>query len=58
MEVDFVYAQAILTTKNISYAGVSNETGYISDLLRSTKTSEAIKTVDFRTIGLEFYLQN
>lgn len=57
MKVDFDFAQAIVTTKNISYAR-SNEIGFISDLLRSTKTSKAIETVDFRTIDLEFYLQN
>ena len=57
MKVDFDYAQAIVTTKNLSDAR-SNEIGFISDLLRSTKTSKAIETVDFRTIDLEFYLQN
>ena len=57
MKVDFDYAQAIVTTKDISDAR-SNEIGFISDLLRSTKTSKAIETVDFRTIDLEFYLQN
>ena len=57
MKVDFDYVQAIVTTKDISDAP-SNEIGFISDLLRSTKTSKAIETVDFRTIDLEFYLQN
>ena len=57
MKVDFDYAQAIVTTKDISDAP-SNEIGFISDLLRSTKTSKAIETVDFRTTDLEFYLQN